>query len=419
MKTVFVPFPTQWDRRQLAARGELAARYRIVEGTPSDADCPADCDVLQLIDDAAVALRGRIDGVFSSSDYPGAATAAALATLLGLPGAAPAAVIAAGHKLRAREIGRVAAPDATPAFAHIDPDRPDAPFLPCFVKPIKGAFSILTAHITTPADLRGFLANPAVAEHRSAYVRAFDSLARAFTDIRISGGDFLAEAVLGGRLITLEGFVLDGTVTPIGITDSVTDPATGSFVRFDYPSTLPSAMQRRALDIARRLVLAIGLDHTLFNVELFVDEVHDRVFVVEVNPRMCGQFADLYQKVDGVNGYDIALALAVGEAPRLPHRQGRYACAASFPLRVFEPTRVLAIPDAATRQAAEALRPDTQVWIECAAGDRLLDFAGGEDGRSARYAVINIGGDSAADVLRGKCAVEAALGLRLVATGPA
>jgi hypothetical protein len=71
--------------------------------------------------------------------------------------------------------------------------------------------------------------------------------------------------------------------------------------------------------------------------------------------------------------------------------------ASSYPLRVFEPVRVLRAPSADDIAAAAALHGQTLVWTECAAGDALSEFAVGEDGASFRYAVVNLGADSAAE----------------------
>jgi biotin carboxylase len=159
---------------------------------------------------------------------------------------------------------------------------------------------------------------------------------------------------------------------------------------------LPATVQARLEDAACRLAATFGLRWSMFIAEFFWDEATDRIGTVEINPRLSGHFADLYEKVDGVNGNRIALELACGRAPRVQRRAGAYGCAASFPLRVFEPVRVLRAPDEADAAAARALVPGTLVWNEVHAGDHLTDFSSGDDGQSYRYAVVNIGAASAA-----------------------
>ena len=401
-RTALVVFETQWDRKQLGACADAwRDRARIVFAEPSDSNCAWDFDVQGLIERAASGGLGRIDAVLSSSDYPGATSAAAIATRMGLPGARPERVIAASHKYASRQAQRRAAPEAVPGFALVDPMRPETPLplaFPCFVKPVKGAYSVLARRVETLAELAAFLATPAVREFTTEYVQIFNQLVRAFTSLEHDGRWFIAEDLLPGHPVTVEGFACDGEVGILGVVDSGLDPATGSFVRFDYPSRLPERVQARMQEVARRVVRELGLDRTLWNIEMAWDPALDRVAIIEVNPRICGQFADLYQKVDGTNGYEVALALALGERPRLRRGGGPHRAAASFPLRVFEPCRVLGAPDAGAIAAAEASLPGALVWSECAAGDLLADFDAGEDGASHRYAVVNLGGASREDL---------------------
>ena len=101
-----------------------------------------------------------------------------------------------------------------------------------------------------------------------------------------------------------------------------------------------------------------------------------------------------------------------GPAPRFERGSGRYAAAASFPLRVFEPSAVDAAPGPDAIAAAERAFDETFVWSECRTGDELCDFEN-EDGASQRYAVINLGGASRGE-LAGRCAaVQERLGFRL------
>src|SRR5262245_23107142 len=83
-------FETAWDRKQLGlCRDAWEGRVELVFAEPTDADCPAEFDALGLIERAVAGELGRIDGVFSASDYPGATVAAAIATRLGLAGSRP------------------------------------------------------------------------------------------------------------------------------------------------------------------------------------------------------------------------------------------------------------------------------------------------------------------------------------------
>jgi len=424
-RRVLVALPTAWDGKQLAAcRAAWEERFEIVFGEPDDESCRADLDPAAWVEGyAAAAERGDgLDGVFSSSDYPGATLAAALATRLGLPGPDPATVLRCSHKYYSRLAQREAAPEATPGFWPVDARRPGElpeglPF-PCFVKPVKGAYSLLARKVDSPAELAAFLARPEVKEYVGGYLRLFDRLVAVYTGFELDGGFFLAEELLSGEQVTVEAWSRAGEVAVLGVVDSALHPLTKSFLRFDYPSRLPAEVQERMAGIVRRVIAGLGLVDSMFNVEMIWDPQSGRVSVIEVNPRMCGQFADLYRKVDGTSGYEVALALAVGETPRIERGGGRHALAASFPLRVFEGVRVARAPGADDVAAAEALYPDALVWNECSSGQELTDFLAFEDGRSARYGVLDLGGPGREELIARSRRVLDRLGYRFEPAAP-
>lgn len=417
-KRILVLFETAWDRRQLeACRPAWSDRYEVELAEPSDLETPWSLDVVDYIEQEAERRRGKVDGVFSTSDYPGATAAAALAAGLGRPGPPPTSVLRASHKYLSREAQREVAPAAVPGFSRLDPRDPSTwtpPFgFPCFVKPVKGAFSILSRVVRGTDELHGFLTGPRAEWFETVFLEMFDQLVRHF-DLDEDGRWFIAEELLRGTQVTVEGWRTASDAGILGIVDSTFEPGTTSFVRFDYPSRLGADVQGRMADIVLRVAEHLGLVDTLFNVELCWDRETDEVTIVEVNPRACGQFADLYQKVDGVSGYEVALALAAGDPPPVGQPgSGSFDAAASFPMRVFRPSVVRRAPEADRVGAIETAHPGTNVWLECAAGDELEDFEGLEDGQSHRYAVVNLGGADRDDVQARFETVRAELDLAL------
>ena len=87
-----------------------------------------------------------------------------------------------------------------------------------------------------------------------------------------TNGPVLAEELLSGTEVTLEGYVHEARATTIGVTDSVKYPGTLSFERFEYPSALPEERQAELADVAGRIVPALGLEGAFYNVEFFVPE---------------------------------------------------------------------------------------------------------------------------------------------------
>jgi hypothetical protein len=153
----------------------------------------------------------------------------------------------------------------------------------------------------------------------------------------------------------------------------------------------------------------MGLRSCLFNVEMFYDAAANQVWIIEINPRMCGQFADLYELVDGTNTYEILFALATGETPPVRAGAGRYPVAASFPLRSFTDRRVVRVPAAASVAALQRDHPVSLVKIPYRAGQRLSDVDT-TDGSSYRYAVVNMAGTDRASLRDAIHDVERRLG---------
>jgi biotin carboxylase len=402
-RRVLYLFPTLWDRRQLeACRPDWEGDFEVRFAAPDDAQTPWDLDPVEYVERAVERERGRVDGVTSSSDYPGAALAAAVARRLGLPGPTLSSVVRCAHKLESRRRQRELAPQAVPGFAGVRYDRPGEADLafPCFVKPVKGTFSQHARRIDSRAELERFLSRPAIADYCESTLAIFNRTIEAWVPHLDDGRWFVAEELLVGEQVTVEGYVQGGEVTLLGVVDSVMHPGTRSFARFDLPSRHPPQLVERMEELVRRVMGGMGLADTLFNVELVVDARDGRLWILEINPRICGQFGDLYAKVHGTHGYLVQLALAVGERPRLRRGAGPHRVAASVPLRHFEPMRVRRVPSDAHLAALRASQPDTLAWIEVAPGEVFDDLENAEDGCSVRYAVLNLGARDAAELER-------------------
>jgi biotin carboxylase len=395
--------PTHRDRRELERIGAfdrhevLVHDYASLELEDLTAERPPDETEIADVDGElerllARARAGVIDGVASTDDYPGSAMAAIVARELGLPGLRPEVNLLCQHKYRARLAQRAHVPEAVPEFVLLgEGERPAA--FPVFVKPVKSFFSVGARRVDSAADwaeaVRGL--PPA------SFFAPFERLAAKWAGLPADGRHVLIETPLIGSQTTVEGYAWNGEVHVQGVVDSIFYPGTMAFERFEYPSSLPETVQERMADVVSRLLRGIGYAHGQFNVEMIHDPVADRVFVVEVNPRMSSQFADLFEKVDGTNGYEVLLDLAFGREPRPRRRQGRYAMAASCVLRRFSDARVARLPSAAEIEALGRDHPDVRVESLATEGLRLSQQM--QDGHSYRYALLDIGGSDRRDVL--------------------
>ena len=202
-----------------------------------------------------------------------------------------------------------------------------------------------------------------------------------------------------GRQVTVEGYGLQGQVHVYGIVDSVTVPGGTSFLRYQYPSTIPDVVAERMVELTRRVMRQIGYDGVTFNVEYFWDEERDALTLLEINPRHSQSHAELFAWVDGVANHHHMLELALGRDPRPPHREGRCAVAAKWFVRRTADGVVRRVPTADEVAQVERDIEGCVVEVIVASGERLSDR---HDQDSYSYAVANIyiGGVSEDDLVR-------------------
>ncbi len=280
--------------------------------------------------------------VVSNHEQFGTLAAALLARRLGLPGTPPEAIVACQHKLHARRVLERIAPEANvPHFllpARIGDPAPDGLAYPLFVKPIKAAFSILARRVDSRDELARHIAfGPAEAWIIRRLVRPFDTVARRVPGIDVDAHRMIAEQPVQAPQYNLDGYVYRGELRVLGVVDERMYPGTQAFRCFAYPSTLDPAVQARAADVAQRFLREVGFDHGFVNMEFFHEPDTGAVRVIEFNPRLGSQLADLYGRVDGLDVHAMNLALACGDDPaEVPRRETRDGAAASFVYRTFD-----------------------------------------------------------------------------------
>jgi biotin carboxylase len=358
-------------------------------------------------------VKGReIAGVISSDDYPGSALAAAVARRLGLPAPDPEVVLICQHKYLSRVAQEKHVPDAVPPFALIDvangASLPPTFSFPIFIKPVKSFFSIGAERISSEADLAIRLPRW---NERHEFFLPLDRMLTHYAGTSIGTMRLIAEELLKGEQVTVEGYAFGGKVHIMGVVDSVMFPGTLAFARFDYPSALPKSVQARMAEIATTVIKGLGFDNGLFNIEMMYDQETDRIGIIEINPRMASQFADLYEKVDGTNSYQVLLDIAQRREPAFAPGLGRYGFASSCVLRSFADLAVEAVPSDADVQRLARVYPDIRVEVHATPGLKLSDEL--QDGQSYRYGILSLGGSDLADVLQKFAACRHELGIVL------
>ncbi len=406
MDKILIICPRDTDRREVA-RGQLAQKYEMyfADYPPSD---------LKIIWSDKVGFLGytfdptetikylveyvqqhAITGVFSTENYPGSILAAIVAQECGLIGSHSQAIIRHQSKFLSRYFQEQLVPEHTPRFALLTDEKslPDGFSFPLFIKPVKCSLSMLAQRINSWQQLHAFIGESGLPESYLNTLNWFIEKYNVGAPVRTK---FLVEEVLYGKQCTVEGCIINGETVIIGIVDSIMFPGTISFKRFDYPSSLPEDVQRRMKAITRTLMQHSHYGNGFFNVEFMYDKEQDYIAVIEINPRMVYQFADLYEKVDGINTYALMLDFVTGKKIMYRKQKGAYAHAASCVLRYFENKRVLSVPSSADIAYFETLFPDARYQFYAQEGKLLSDAR--QDGKSFCYGIINLGGESIEDI---------------------
>jgi hypothetical protein len=405
MKKVLLLSPTSREHRYLPALAaklncrvifrDFADSYFDKQLTGGSSSKPVELDILSLVEEtiSRYAAEG-IEGVTSGVGYPGMPVASIIAERLGLPGPKVERVLRCEHKYYSRVSQQALVPAHTPPFQIVSPHDHaagtsfDLPF-PLFLKPVKSCFSINAQQVASLPELRRIAQASRMPE---GFLRPFNDLLKAYTNYEFDASYLLAESLLEGVQVSLEGYVFRGQVRTLGIVDALMFPGTISFERFVYPTRLPAEVQTRMAQIAQTFINGIGYDNALFNMELMYNPATGDIHIIEINPKIASQFPDLFEKVDGTSSYAPLLQIALGEEPTFNPRQGSFKLAASCVLRDFADRRVLSVPT--IEQIAELTRrfPDARIEISVSAGQLLSDIM--QDGKSFRYGLINIGANS-------------------------
>jgi len=230
---------------------------------------------------AAIAAEHPVAGVVTWSDRD-VETVSRLAARLGLPAPAPEAARIARNKYLMRQ-ALTGYPDLIPRFARVTEWSDLLKALaeigyPAVLKPTSGSGSKGIFVLRDEADLR----------------TAFDELIRytrpdvdrVFQD---NPNELIVEEFLTGTEHSVEGFVSDGEVTIVGVTDKETSEPFRLEIGHIHPSGLSAATLTKIHDFTGLVVDTIGLDNCAFHLECMVD-ARQTVKLVEIAARVGGDF---------------------------------------------------------------------------------------------------------------------------------
>lgn len=364
----------------------------------------------EKLDKARDILRnfdGPVDGIVCHWDFPATSMTAILCEEFGLLSPSLEAILKCSHKFWSRTEQKRVVPENTPGFCAIDPFDDNALEsvtleYPFWIKPIKGYGSTLGFRINEDADFK-----QAIGIIRKKIRRIGDPfntiLARVDLppDVESVNGNYLiAEQLIHGIEIAPEGSMQHGSFHTHGVIDMVRDKNHKSFLRYEYPSQSPRAIQQRAIDIAEKTLRFIGFDNGCFNMEFFWDEETDDLWIIEINPRISQSHSYQFEKVDGMSNHEIAVHVATGDEPHFQHGNGPYKHAAKFLLRHYSQQDAIVenIPGKKELDQIRSLQPDTDIVINVKKGQRLSSLLD-QDAYSYVLAHIHIAAQSTHEML--------------------
>lgn len=344
------------------------------------------------------AFDGRIDAIVSFWDFPVSLMLPILARRYGTRAPSLESALMCEHKYWSRVKQQEAVPDMTPGFARFDPFDDDALekidlSYPFWVKPIKSFAGHLGFRIGSAGDFRQ--ACEKMRAGIGAFSGPFDDLLE-YADIPDeirSGGFCLAEQIIGGKQVTLEGFACDGEIDSHGIVDSFRHSNRVSFSRFQYPSRLPGKVKDRIFAASRKVMKHIGFDNSPFNIEYFYDARSESLKLLEINPRIAQSHSDLFKKADSTSNHRIMVEVGLGKHPHWEKGRGEFRIAGKFFIRSFADGRVARAPT--EEQIAEIRErfPGTIVQPLVKQGQQLSEMLY-QDSYSFKLAIVYMGAAS-------------------------
>ncbi|GAB2837901.1 ATP-grasp domain-containing protein [Streptomyces daliensis] len=346
---------------------------------------------------------GSVDAIVGYWDFPVSTMVPILAERYGTRSTGLGSVVKCEHKYWSRLEQRKVV-DEHPRFGRVDldaedPRPPEGVRFPMWLKPALSYSSELAFGVKDMAEFR-----EAVAEIRQGITRVGRPFEYVLGQLElppemagVGGVVCLAEESLTGIQVAVEGYVHQGEVTVYGVLDSINYPDSSSFLRHQYPSSLPEPVQHRLSDVSTRVIEQIGMDSATFSIEFFYDPGTDEINLLEINPRHSQSHAELFEYVDGVPNHHCMLSLALGEDPALPYRQGPYRTAAKWYHRWFTDGVAREVPTAEEIAQVERDIPGVVVEVVPERGQRLADL-GQQDSYSYEIAHVFTGGEDDDDM---------------------
>lgn len=344
-------------------------------------------------------FTGSIDAIVGYWDFPTTCLVPYLNQKMRLAGPSLQSVLKCEHKYWSR-VEQSQVIQNIPKFCAFNPYDIDARAMiklayPFWIKPVKSFASQLGFRIHNDQELADSITiiRAGIERFSIPFNYFLDQVPRPQAVTDVNGEFCIAESIISGRQCTLEGYVYHGQVEVYGVVDSIREPNRSTFVRYQYPSRLPKRIQQRMIREAGVVMKHLQYDNAPFNIEFFYDEHHDRIWLLEINPRISQSHCDLFRKVDGASHHEVMIDLALGNQPDFPKRNGDFHCAAKFFFRTHNNGVLKQVPNQEQVRRVIEHFPGTLINIHVKAGMRPADVPG-QESYSYELGYICMGADN-------------------------
>ena len=358
------------------------------------------------------------DGIVGTHDSS-AVIAAIIAQETGKRFASVDAIIKCQNKYLCRRIQKEVVPEHAPNYA-IALDYMRNPHLlqfPFFIKPARSNISFGTHIIDNLQALENYITRESIdiARYNQYYLDALSHKPSYHNALNIATcNSFLCEDLIEGTQVTLDGYIFEGEINFFGVTKANYYPDTNSFFYHAFPHKFSKDLNANVEKALTRLIPALGIDNSFFNVELRADETTNTFKIIEINSRIAFQFAKTIAAVKGFDPLHLLCDAAVGKKPGLTAvKENRFKYCYNFELHHFSDAKILQTP---TQSAYEEIRlkyPEVYVRNLIHESLKLSDFK--HNPQSFRYGVVDVPGNSHEEIMAKYEDVLSMLGYRFAA----
>ncbi len=329
--------------------------------------------------------------------------AAIIAEKTGKRFASVQSIINCQNKYISRRIQRDIVSEHTPAFCLAldylrNPSRLETPF---FIKPVRSNISFGTHKISSPEELHSCIATESleIARHNQYFLDAFFVDPKYMDPFNVQTCNaFLCEDLIQGSQVTVDGFVCDGSIDLLGMTRAFHYPGSNSFSHHEFPWRFNPQLEQAIHQTLKKLIPALGLNNTFFNVELRADEDRNTFAVIEVNSRIAFQFAKTIESVTGFDPLHLLCDIALGRKPQYKktvEKTYKYCC--NFELHSFSDRKILKTPTQSGLQELYIRFPEVHFRNLIQENTQLSDYK--HNPESFRYCMLDIPGNSRAEIM--------------------